>query len=42
MILFSGDHSKTLVDWKDYIEDYQKYIELKKNRKDYFNIGLKT
>lgn len=39
---FSGEHTKALVDLKDYIEQYQKYIELQKNLKDYCDIDMKT
>lgn len=39
---FSDDHTKALVDLKDYIEQYQKYIELQKNLKDYCDIDMKT
>lgn len=39
---FSGEHTKALVDLKDYIEQYQKYIELQKNLKNYCDIDMKT
>ena len=38
---FSGEHTKSLVDLKDYIEQYQKYIELQKNLKNYCDIDMK-